>query len=158
MFTVSTLAKAAGLNVDTVRYYARLGLIRESGRTPGGHRYFDDGALQRVLFIRGAQWFDLRLDEIRELLEVSDNGDGASTLTQALLEQKIAAIDAQRQRLDRIRSVLSRLLDNAGSGFNATAMLVGASNRRREPERAREHLLRGRADAADDHLAQAGVF
>ena len=128
MFTVSSLAKASGLNVDTIRYYARLGLLREAGRTRGGHRYFDDSALERLQFIRGAQWFDLRLDEIRELLDVKDRDGCALDFTQSLLEQKICAIEAQRDRLDRVRSALRRLLDNGGApGFGAAAMLMGAS-------------------------------
>ncbi|HEV2071017.1 MAG TPA: MerR family transcriptional regulator [Acidimicrobiales bacterium] len=62
---------------DTVRYYERLGLLPETGRTGGGHRYYDEAALERLRFIKGAQWFELRSDEIRELLELFD-ADGCA--------------------------------------------------------------------------------
>ncbi len=127
MYNVSALAKAAGLSVDTVRYYARLGLLPEVGRTRGGHRYFDERAIDRLQFIKGAQWFDLRLDEIRHLLRVSDEGGADRSYTKSLLEQKIAAIDAQRDRLDHIRAVLGELVDNAGERFNDIARSFGAT-------------------------------
>jgi DNA-binding transcriptional MerR regulator len=130
MLTVSELARRTGLGPDTIRYYGRLGLLPEAGRTPGGHRFFDESAVERVRFIKGAQWFELRLDEIRELLEISDNGLCPCQQTKSLLEQRIAAIDVQRQRLDHIRSVLSGLLETVGTeGFNRSAMMVGADHR-----------------------------
>ncbi len=70
--SVAELASRAGITPDTVRYYGRLGLLPETGRTAGGHRYYDDTALERLRFIKGAQWFELRLKEIRELLDVFD--------------------------------------------------------------------------------------
>ncbi|MBW3547944.1 MAG: MerR family transcriptional regulator [Actinobacteria bacterium] len=60
-----------------MRYYERLGLLPETGRTGGGPRYYDEAALERLRFIKGAQWFELRLDEIRELLELFD-ADGCA--------------------------------------------------------------------------------
>ena len=130
MYTVATLARAAGLSVDTVRYYTRLGLLPEAGRTRGGHRYFDEGAVARLQFIRGAQWFELRLDEIRALLMISDEGGCPCELTKSILERKIAAIDAQRLRLDEVRKVLSRLVENfGGDGFNNAVMSAGVIRR-----------------------------
>jgi len=70
--SVSQLAGRAGI---TVRCYGRLGLLPETGRTKpetgrtkAGHRYYDEAALDRLRFIKGAQRFDLRLEDIRELL------------------------------------------------------------------------------------------
>jgi len=45
--------------------YRRLGLLPETGRTGAGHRYYDEAALERHRFIKGAQWFELRLEQIR---------------------------------------------------------------------------------------------
>lgn len=128
--SVSEVAKAAGLSADTIRYYGRLGLLPEAGRTAGGHRYFDERTLERLTFIKGAQWFDLRLDEIRELLAISDDGLCPCHETRSLLERKIAVIEAQRARLDHIHRVLKKLLSSAGEeGFNEAAMTAGADHR-----------------------------
>ena len=53
--SVSELAGRAGISPDTVRYYGRLGLLPETGRTGAGHRYYDEAALERLRFIKGAQ-------------------------------------------------------------------------------------------------------
>jgi len=107
---VSELAARTGISPDTVRYYGRLGLLPETGRTDAGHRYYDESALERVRFIKGAQWFELRLDEIRELLAVFDEGACACGPTRDVVLRRIAAIDEQRARLDEIRAALCRLL------------------------------------------------
>lgn len=108
--SVSELASQAGISPDTVRYYGRLGLLPETGRTDGGHRFYDESALERVRFIKGAQWFELRLEEIRELLEVFDAGACPCGHTREVILGRIAAIDEQRVRLDEIRGALCRLL------------------------------------------------
>lgn len=108
--SVSQLAERAGISPDTVRYYGRVGLLPETGRTDAGHRFYDEAALDRLRFIKGAQWFELRLDEIRELLEVVDGEDCACGPTLEVVLRRIAAIDEQRARLDEIRAALCRLL------------------------------------------------
>jgi DNA-binding transcriptional MerR regulator len=114
--SVSELASRAGITADTVRYYGRLGLLPETGRTAAGHRYYDNTALERLRFIKGAQWFELRLEEIRELLEVFDAEACPCGHTREVVLRRIAAIDEQRGRLDEIRAALCRLL-----GDDATA-------------------------------------
>lgn len=114
--SVSELASRAGITADTVRYYGRLGLLPETGRTAAGHRYYDDTALERLRFIKGAQWFELRLEEIRELLEVFDGEVCPCGHTREVVLRRIATIDEQRARLDEIRAALWRLLgDEAAS-------------------------------------------
>ena len=108
--SVSELANRAGITPDTVRYYGRLGLLPETGRTAAGHRYYDETALERLRFIKGAQWFELRLEEIRELLEVFDAEVCPCGHTRDVVLRRIAAIDTQRARLDEIRAALCRLL------------------------------------------------
>ena len=108
--SVSDLATRAGITPDTVRYYGRMGLLPESGRTDAGHRYYDDAALDRLRFIKGAQWLELRLGEIRSLLELFDGGTCPCGPTRELVLRRIAEIDHQRARLDEIRATLCHLL------------------------------------------------
>ena len=120
--SVSELASRAGITPDTVRYYGRLGLLPETGRTAAGHRYYDDTALERLRFIKGAQWFELRLEEIRELLEVFDGEVCPCGHTREVVLRRIAAIDEQRARLDEIRAALCHLLgDKAPAPTNGYA-------------------------------------
>lgn len=108
--SVSELASRAGISPDTVRYYGRLGLLPETGRTAAGHRFYDDAALERLRFIKGAQWFELRLEEIRELLDVVDREVCACGHSREVVRRRIAAIDEQQARLRDIRAALCRLL------------------------------------------------
>jgi DNA-binding transcriptional MerR regulator len=110
--SVSELAARAGISPDTVRYYGRVGLLPETGRTSAGHRYYDDAALERLRFIKGAQWFELRLEEIRTLLDAFEADACGCGHTAALVRGRIAAIDEQRARLEEMRAALCRLLDD----------------------------------------------
>ena len=124
-FNVSELSTVVGVSRDTIRYYSRLGLLPESGRTPGGHRYFEESAVVRLRFIKGAQWFGLSLSEIGELLQVSDDGLCPCHFTTSLLEDRIALLHDQRDRLDDILMVLTDVLAAVGrDGFNERAMAV----------------------------------
>ena len=110
VLTVSELASRGGVSADAVRYYGRLGLLPETGRTGAGHRYYDEEALERLRFIKGAQWLDLRLDEIRGLLAASDEPVPTRGQTREVILRRIAAIDDQQVRLGEIRAALCRLL------------------------------------------------
>src|SRR4051795_1243160 len=72
--TVAELAAAVGVPPDTVRYYERTGLLKPPRRTSAGYRSYDDGALDRMRFIQGAQRLGLKLADIRTLLDIRDTG------------------------------------------------------------------------------------
>lgn len=111
--SISELGERTGTSPDMLRYYGRLGLLAESGRTPAGHRYYDEAAVERVRFIKGAQWLDLRLGEIGELLAALDGEECPCGFSEELVRRRIAEIDQQRVRLDEMRALLSRLLRDA---------------------------------------------
>ena len=71
--TVSKLAARASLTADTIRYYERAGLLPAS-RTESGYRAYVDEAVEILRFIKGAQRIGLRLQEIKELLDIRDRG------------------------------------------------------------------------------------
>ncbi len=72
VMTIGTLAKTAGVGVETVRYYQRRGLMSEPEKPYGGIRHYDEQALARLHFIRASQWLGFSLDEIGELLTLQD--------------------------------------------------------------------------------------
>lgn len=108
--SISELAERTGTSPDMLRYYGRLGLLAESGRTGAGHRYYDEAAVEQVRFIKGAQWLDLRLEEIRDLLAALEGEDCPCAFREEFVRRRIAEIDQQRARLDEMRALLSRLL------------------------------------------------
>ena len=111
--TVSALADRVGLSPDAVRYYERCGLLPEPARSAAGWRLYDEHAVGRLRFVKGAQRVGLRLREIRELLEVVDRGQCPCGHTDALLRQRLAEVDAELVRLGALRAELARLLAEA---------------------------------------------
>lgn len=108
--TVSMLAREVGTSGDTVRYYERLGLLPDAGRTDAGYRLFGDRDVERMRFIQSAQRLGFSLAEIAELLGLREHGlcpcgQARDRLAAKLpeLEEKLAALRALR---DTIRTVL----------------------------------------------------
>jgi Hg(II)-responsive transcriptional regulator len=105
--TIGRLAKAAGVGVETVRYYQSRGLLRVPASN-GGFRVYPAVAIQRIAFIKRAQALGFTLDEVRSLLDLEDgrNRRAIQSVTQARLGQ----IEDKLADLHRMRAVLSDLL------------------------------------------------
>jgi DNA-binding transcriptional MerR regulator len=112
---VSDVASRAGLTPATVRYYERLGLLPAPERTASGYRQYDDDVADRLRLIKGAQRFGLRLGEIRELLDIQDRGACPCGHTQELLRKRVANVDEELLRLERLRTDLLRMIQQANS-------------------------------------------
>jgi MerR family mercuric resistance operon transcriptional regulator len=106
--TIGALAKAAGMGVETIRYYQRRGLVAEPEKPYGSIRHYDDQALARLHFIRTAQWLGFSLDEIGGLLTLQDGTycDEARVLG----EQKLASVRGKISSLRRIERALDGLV------------------------------------------------
>ena len=101
--TIGRLARAAGVNVETVRYYQRLGLVGEPAKPESGFRHYPADTLDRIVFIKRAQQLGFRLEEIRELLEL---GDGHCADVRNRAEEKRGQIEAQIRDLRAMRATL----------------------------------------------------
>lgn len=106
--TVAGLARAAGVPATTVRFYERAGLIVALPRSRGGYRRFGPGSVERVRFIRGAQSLGLTLKNTRALLML-DAVRGRSDV-RALLERRLAEVEARMSELGHFRDALSGAL------------------------------------------------
>ncbi len=109
--TVSKLARRAGTSADTLRYYERIGLLPEPERSPSGYRLYGDAAAERVQFIKRAQRFGLRLEEIAELLQVRERGLCPCGHTRRLLERRMEEMDREMETLARLRADISQMVD-----------------------------------------------
>ena len=108
--TVSKLADQVGTSPDTLRYYERIGLLAEPDRSASGYRLYGDDAVERVRFIKRAQRFGLRLEEIGELLDIRQRGLCPCGRTRRLLEAKVAELDEEMATLARLRDDISRMI------------------------------------------------
>jgi MerR family mercuric resistance operon transcriptional regulator len=108
--TIGELAKRAGVNRETIRYYERRRLLAHSARTMAGYRVFPDDAVDRLRFIRHAQALGFTLEEIRELLGLRLDERSSCQQVRARATRKLADVEAKIAALRRIRRVLGRLV------------------------------------------------
>ena len=109
--TVSKLAGRVGTSADTLRYYERIGLLPEPDRSSSGYRVYGDDAVERVQFIKHAQRFGLRLEEIGELLDIREQGLCPCGHTRRLLERRLAQLDDDMAAMSRLRHDIGRMLE-----------------------------------------------
>ena len=112
--TIGRLALEAGVNVETVRYYQRRGLIDEPAKPSGGHRRYQPSALRRISFIRRAQALGFSLAEIEVLLKYSDGTNWKDTRSMA--EKKLASLNLHISQLKKMCSELNALIGESKRG------------------------------------------
>ncbi|MGN6057769.1 MAG: MerR family transcriptional regulator [Sphingomicrobium sp.] len=105
--TIGGLAKAAGVGVETIRYYQRRGLLPEPARPPGEVRRYGEQDVKRLRFIRSAQAAGFTLSEIKELLDLDASDDRARA--RELAQARVAALDDKIEELRRAREALAGL-------------------------------------------------
>ncbi|EKP2261756.1 Hg(II)-responsive transcriptional regulator [Escherichia coli] len=103
--TIGVFAKAAGVNVETIRFYQRKGLLREPDKPYGSIRRYGEADVVRVKFVKSAQRLGFSLDEIAELLRLDDGThcEEASSLA----EHKLKDVREKMADLARMETVLS---------------------------------------------------
>ena len=107
--TIGHLAREAGVNLETVRFYERRGLLPKPPRSASGYRLFPAEATRRLRFIRRAQELGFSLSEIRELLTLRVSRDTTSAKIRARAEAKIADIETKIKSLESMKKTLRKL-------------------------------------------------
>jgi MerR family copper efflux transcriptional regulator len=107
--TIGRLAKEAGINIDTIRYYERKRLIPEAVRRASGYREYEAGDLRRLRFILRAKDLGFTLAEIGELLSLSGDKDVRGVKRRA--EQRLEQVEYKIKELQRVRRGLKTLVD-----------------------------------------------
>jgi DNA-binding transcriptional MerR regulator len=114
--TMGELATSCGVNRETIRFYERNGLLNPPTRSESGYRLFDADAAQRVRFIKRAQSAGFTLDEIRALLEIKVSPHGTSGAVRAMVDEKIATIEARIRDLQAMHASLLNLVAECPGG------------------------------------------
>jgi MerR family copper efflux transcriptional regulator len=107
--TIGRLAKQAGVNIDTIRYYERNGLIPEPVRRASGYREYELSDVERLRFILRAKDLGFTLAEIGELLSLSADRDVRGVKRRA--EQRLEQVEHKIKELQRVRRGLKTLID-----------------------------------------------
>lgn len=117
--TIGRLAADAGVNVETIRYYQRRGLMPEPDKPINGQRRYTSDAVKRVRFIKRAQVLGFTLEEIGSLLALDQAH--ACVETRELAAHKLAVIENKLADLKAMRKALTSLLRECDTGAAAGA-------------------------------------
>lgn len=107
--TISIVAKQAGVGVETIRYYQRIGLIEEPVKPASGYRVYPAGTVARLHFIQRAKELGFTLAEIADLLEI---GEGKCDETRRIAAHKLELITAKIKDLESMADVLRKLIQS----------------------------------------------
>ena len=108
-FPIGTLSAATGVNIETIRYYEKIGLIPAPPRTEGRQRVYDSAHLKRLTFIRRSRELGFSLDEIRALLGLVRGGDLSCAEVKTMTEQHVTDIRRKVKDLKKLERVLTEL-------------------------------------------------
>lgn len=122
--TIGRLAQSAGVNLETIRYYERIGLMPAPSRTSGGHRSYEPEHTQRLRFIRRSRELGFGLDAIRRLIALSDPGVAACREVRDLAQDHIAGVDAKIADLQRLRRVLRQAVADCHDGHTVRCPVI----------------------------------
>ncbi|SRR6266487_1343294 len=107
-YTIGQVARAAGVNVETVRFYHRRGLLPLPGRAYGAVRRYGEESLARLLFIRRAQRLGFTLDEVVALLQLNDGR--SCSAAREVAERRLAEVEDRLRDLSTLRDQLTGLV------------------------------------------------
>jgi DNA-binding transcriptional MerR regulator len=114
--TTAKLAKQGGVNVETIRYYERHGLLPKVPRTASGYRKFSGNHVVQLQFIRRAQELGFTLKEVKELLAIRVKPGSSGGDVRRKAEIKIADVDEKIRHLQAIREALVRMTATCSGG------------------------------------------
>lgn len=123
---IGELARATGAKVETVRYYETIGLLGAPARSDGNYRLYDQAALGRLSFIRRARALGFAIDEVRQLLDLSEDAARPCAAVDAMARTQLDAVDRKIADLKALRRELSGLLDQCRSDTIADCRIIEA--------------------------------
>jgi Cd(II)/Pb(II)-responsive transcriptional regulator len=113
---IGELAHKAGVDVQTVRYYEREGLLEAPSRTGSGYRAYGPEHLERLNFVRHCRSLDMPLAEVKRLLELSGEKGISCDEVNALVRAHLARVQAKRKSLEELERKLAALNAQCESG------------------------------------------
>jgi DNA-binding transcriptional MerR regulator len=108
---IGKAAKLAGVSVDTIRFYQKLGLVSSASRSAGGYRLFDEEQIHDLTFVRHAQELGFSLNEVKDLLALRQKPHACSEV-QSMLNRKLADVREKIKGLVRLEEELGEALGN----------------------------------------------
>ncbi len=106
--TIGKISASSGVNIETIRYYERIGILPAPPRSEGGHRLYDEEHLRRLSFVRRCRELGFSLDDVRALFRLVDGGDFTCDEVKAMTLDHLGGV---RRRIADLRT-MERTLDD----------------------------------------------
>ncbi|KIL99099.1 MAG: helix-turn-helix domain-containing protein [Magnetospirillum sp.] len=108
-FNIGRLGERAGVNIETIRYYEKIGLLPEPGRTAAGYRQYGEDHLRRLSFIRKGRDLGFSIEAIRALLRLAEHPEQPCEDADRLASAHLAEVERKIEELGRLRDALSEM-------------------------------------------------
>ncbi len=110
-YTIGVLSRQSAVNIETIRYYERIGLLPKPLRSASGYRHYGDAAVRRLRFIRRGRELGFGIEAIRTLLQLADHPEQNCQAADQLAQAHLTEVEAKIADLQAMQAVLVRLAD-----------------------------------------------
>ena len=121
---IGELARKAGSNSETVRYYERIGLLPRPGRTDSNYRDYSDRDVERLTFIRHARGLGFELADIRSLIDLAEHPERDCGEADEIASRHLEAVEAKLAQLERLRGELGRMISQCRGGSVSSCRII----------------------------------
>ena len=121
---IGRLAELTGVKIPTIRFYEQNDLVPPPTRTKGGQRRYEESAVRRLHFIRHARDLGFSVDDIRQLLALSEHPAMSCDAAEEIARHHLRQVEGKIARLRLIRSELKRMIEACGGGSVANCRII----------------------------------
>jgi len=115
-YPIGQMSHKTGVNIETIRYYERIGILPKPDRTAGGNRQYNEDQLKRLFFIRRARGLGFNLDEIRGLFEMVDHRDFTCGEVHDMTVDHLVSVRDKISNLKKLKKALSAMVAECSRG------------------------------------------
>jgi Cu(I)-responsive transcriptional regulator len=144
-FTIGQIARQGACKVQTIRYYESIGLLPPPMRTAGNQRIFSAAHIERLRFIRHSRELGFSLDEVRELIGLSDDPHRDCAEVDQIARQHLREVESKIKRLQGMRSELKRMVSHCAGGSVTECQIIKVLS---------DHTLCVADDHGDKHVCE----
>jgi len=123
MYTIGKASEQSGVNIETIRYYEREGVVPKPGRSAGGRRLYSSDEISKLRFVRRCRDLGFPISIIQTFLSLTAQSDRSCGEVKTIAENHLGEIDAKIENLVRLREALLSLSKNCDDGTAACPML-----------------------------------
>ncbi|MEO9897767.1 MAG: helix-turn-helix domain-containing protein [Paracoccaceae bacterium] len=128
MFTIGKASEQSGVNIETIRYYEREGIVPKPERSAGGRRLYSTDGIAKLRFVRRCRDLGFPISIIQTFLSLTERDDRSCGEVKSLAEDHLDEINAKIENLSRLREALLNLSANCDDGTAACPMLDALMN------------------------------